>query len=151
MALQPQGYRKVRNINRRGLRSTQPLANTTLIGTLYYVTDEEVIERSNGTIWESYSAGGMALRFSEVLPVNTFESDLNRGKTNGSFTIPGNFPIEMIGSPVIINQDLGPGIDVSMVQFTGEIISEKLIEVIWQAPFGAPAKSKINYVIGARK
>lgn len=33
----------------------QPAAITVLEGTLYYVTDESIIERSNGTSWESYS------------------------------------------------------------------------------------------------
>lgn len=42
----------------RGTRAAQPAANTVAIGTLYYVTDESVTERSNGTTWDSFSDGG---------------------------------------------------------------------------------------------
>jgi hypothetical protein len=48
-------YRKTRGIIRRDIRANQPSATTVLEGTLYYVTDEFITERSNGTIWESYS------------------------------------------------------------------------------------------------
>lgn len=48
--------RKTRGIIRKGTRALQPLATDVLEGTLYYVTDESKAERSNGTIWESYSA-----------------------------------------------------------------------------------------------
>ncbi len=41
--------------NQRGLRSAQPLASAVIEGTLYFVTDEKVIERSNGLIWQTYS------------------------------------------------------------------------------------------------
>lgn len=42
----------------RGTRASQPAATTVAVGTLYYVTDESVTERSNGTIWETFSDGG---------------------------------------------------------------------------------------------
>lgn len=48
-------YRKTRKTHSRGTRVLQPLATDVLEGTLYFVTDEGVIERSNGTIWESFS------------------------------------------------------------------------------------------------
>jgi len=38
----------------RGLRIDQPLATAVLTGTLYNVTDEGIIERSNGTTWELF-------------------------------------------------------------------------------------------------
>ena len=40
----------------RGTRAAQPLATSVPTGTLYYVTDETVLERSDGTNWQSYSA-----------------------------------------------------------------------------------------------
>lgn len=46
---------KLEEVILRDTRSAQPLATVVPIGTLYYVTDESVLERSNGTIWESYS------------------------------------------------------------------------------------------------
>ncbi len=40
----------------RGDRASQPLATAVTEGTLYFVTDESLIERSTGAAWESYSA-----------------------------------------------------------------------------------------------
>jgi hypothetical protein len=42
----------------RGDRASQPAANTVVVGCQYFVTDEGVTERSNGSAWESYSGGG---------------------------------------------------------------------------------------------
>lgn len=43
----------------RGTRGAQPAASAVSIGTLYCVTDESnLVERSNGTIWQSYTASG---------------------------------------------------------------------------------------------
>jgi hypothetical protein len=38
----------------RGTRAAQSAATAVATGTLYYVTDEFVIERSNGATWDSY-------------------------------------------------------------------------------------------------
>lgn len=46
------------NLVQRDDRASQPDASTVAIGTLYFVTDEGVLERSNGTAWESYSGAG---------------------------------------------------------------------------------------------
>jgi len=54
----PQDYRKTAFTHRRGLRTDQPLATDVLPGTLYFVTDEIIIERSTGVVWESYSGSG---------------------------------------------------------------------------------------------
>ena len=40
----------------RGTRASQPAATAVPTGSLYYVTDEKVTERSNGATWDSYSA-----------------------------------------------------------------------------------------------
>jgi len=39
----------------RGNRAGQPAATAVIIGTVYYVTDENVTERSNGTTWDDIS------------------------------------------------------------------------------------------------
>ncbi len=52
----PQAYRKTAFTHRRDTRANQPLATDVLDGTLYYVTDETVLERSTGIAWQSYSA-----------------------------------------------------------------------------------------------
>ena len=41
----------------RGTRAAQPAATAVVIGTLYYVTDEFVTERSNGAAWQDYTDG----------------------------------------------------------------------------------------------
>lgn len=46
--------RKTRGIHRRGTRALQPSATDVLPGTLYFVTDEFALERSNGTTWETF-------------------------------------------------------------------------------------------------
>jgi hypothetical protein len=48
----------VPDIHRRGTRAAQPAASAVTIGTLYFVTDESTVERSNGTAWESFSSLG---------------------------------------------------------------------------------------------
>src|SRR3970282_1758909 len=50
----PGSYRKTRGIIRHDTRANQPVATDVLIGTLFYVTDEGKIDRSNGTVWESW-------------------------------------------------------------------------------------------------
>lgn len=49
---------RLQDVILRGTRASQPAATTLAIGTLYFVSDESVIERSNGTIWQTYSGGG---------------------------------------------------------------------------------------------
>lgn len=51
-------YRKTRNTQMYGLRADQPLATDVIEGTIYYVTDEQVLERSNGATWDDISASG---------------------------------------------------------------------------------------------
>jgi hypothetical protein len=41
-----------------GTRAAQPLATAIAQGSLYYVTDEQVIEQSNGTTWDSWTIAG---------------------------------------------------------------------------------------------
>lgn len=61
-------------IIQRGTRADQPDADTVCPGVLYYVTDELVTERSNGTNWEDYSdaggAGGGAPETAEYIVAN---------------------------------------------------------------------------------
>lgn len=46
------------DVIQRGTRAAQPLATAVATGTIYYVTDELVTERSNGTAWQSISDAG---------------------------------------------------------------------------------------------
>jgi len=50
------------NVILRGVRGSQPAASSVCTGSLYYVTDELLTERSNGVTWDSYSgtnSGGL--------------------------------------------------------------------------------------------
>ena len=49
---------RVRDIIQRDTRANQPAATAVDVGTLFYVTDEGVTERSNGTTWDTYADGG---------------------------------------------------------------------------------------------
>jgi hypothetical protein len=49
---------RLQDVILRGLASTKPLATTVAPGTLFYSTDVQTTERSNGTIWESYTDAG---------------------------------------------------------------------------------------------
>lgn len=51
-------YDKTRGTHIRGTRADQPAVADVWVGSLYFVTDEGVIERSNGVTWESYSGSG---------------------------------------------------------------------------------------------
>lgn len=57
-------------------RASQPAANTVPIGTLYYVTDESVLERSDGASWESYSNVGAG--------ISQLTGDVTAGPGSGS-------------------------------------------------------------------
>jgi hypothetical protein len=46
---------RLQDVILRGTRGAQPLATAVAAGTLYFVTDELVTERSSGTSWENYS------------------------------------------------------------------------------------------------
>jgi hypothetical protein len=56
-------YTKPRAILQRGTRANQPAAADVAEGTLYDVTDEELVERSTGAAWEyyAYSPAGSVL------------------------------------------------------------------------------------------
>lgn len=43
----------------RGNRASQPAASAVVVGTLYYVTDEGVTERSTGSAWEDVTDGNL--------------------------------------------------------------------------------------------
>lgn len=55
------------SIWQRGLRAAQPAATAVAAGTIYYVTDEQVTERSTGSAWEDVSDGGSGLSDGDTL------------------------------------------------------------------------------------
>lgn len=52
---------RLQDVIQRGTRAAQPVATAVAAGTLYFVTGENVLERSSGTIWESVSAAASSL------------------------------------------------------------------------------------------
>lgn len=46
---------KLEDVILRSTRALQPAANAVAAGTIYFVTDELLLERSTGSVWESYS------------------------------------------------------------------------------------------------
>jgi hypothetical protein len=54
----PQDFRSTEQTHRSGLAADRPNAADVLVGTLYFSTDTNVLERSNGVTWDNYSAGG---------------------------------------------------------------------------------------------
>lgn len=52
------GQGKLGEVILRGTRAAQPLATDVSDGTIYFVTDELVTERSNHTVWQSITDGG---------------------------------------------------------------------------------------------
>jgi len=68
----------------RGTRAAQPAATAVPAGTLYFVTDETTLERSNGAVWQSYSVSGSGTGITQLT------GDVTAGPGSGSqvATIP---------------------------------------------------------------
>lgn len=77
---------RIRDIILRDTRANQPAATAVDVGTLYYVTDEATTERSNGTIWQTYSDAGVASGLDQLT------GDVTAGPGTGSqvATIPND-------------------------------------------------------------
>ena len=101
----PQAFRKVENLHRIGLAADRPLAADVLPGTLYFSTDTEVIERSDGTTWDAYSDSGGS---SPV--VETYVSNTDTGtKTAWAPGVSGNTAIHWSGASDITLQGITGG------------------------------------------
>lgn len=83
---------RLQDVIARGLAADRPLATDVAPGTLYYSTDTQVTERSNGTAWESYSDAGTstAVRRQITLIIDGGTSVITTGyKTSVSIPITG--------------------------------------------------------------
>ena len=78
---------KLEEVILRGTRAGQPAANSVPVGTLYYVTDETIIERSTGAAWESYSATGHLSKYTIGITIDGGGSVLTTG-VKGYRSIP---------------------------------------------------------------
>lgn len=86
----PQAFQKTAYTHRIGLASGRPAATDVLVGTLYYSTDTSVLERSNGSIWETYTSTSTG-----SVTVSSVIREVPTGTINGintTFTL-ANIPI----------------------------------------------------------
>ena len=95
---------KLEEVILRDTRANQPVASTVAAGTLYFVTDELVTERSNGTNWESYSGTGSGTGGS-FINGSPFPIAIDGVDGEDSIPIPG--PTGPIGASGGINQLTG--------------------------------------------
>lgn len=89
--LSPADYRKTLYTQRRGTRADQPAANTVLEGTIYFVTDEGVLEQSDGASWNSYSSLGIYSSYTPVLTFGGASTGITYSVAFGEFIQIGNF------------------------------------------------------------
>jgi len=85
----------------------------------------------------------------QMVTVRTTEIEIPFNRKNGKIIIKGSFTDEQVGAPVFISQVPDKNSDATFIQFIGQVIDTKKLQVYWQAPFGAPRKMKVNYLIGA--
>jgi hypothetical protein len=108
------------DVIQRGTRAEQPDATTVAIATLYFVTDEQIIEQSDGSVWNSYSG---AISFPEATYLTSIDetTDLINSRQllagdNVSLdnTVPGELTIDV---------DLTPATDPTIITVTDESVS----------------------------
>ena len=66
----------VPDIHRRGTRALQPLATAVTTGTLYFVTDEALTERSDGAVWQAYGGGPPVVVLAQLTDLQAEEDAL---------------------------------------------------------------------------
>ncbi len=94
----------------RGLRSAQLAATAVAVGYLYYVTDEYVLERSNGTIWQTYSEQGgfyNAGNSGTALTLDWLNGRKQRFVMTGNCTLTLSNPVD--GAKILLKISSGAG------------------------------------------
>lgn len=130
----PQQFRKTEFTHRIGTRADQPLAADVLIGTLYFVTDEFVIERSDGTVWASYGGTGAVGATTLNVPDTIVKRDAGGSffaqnitsdgdlYTLGSATVDGSLNTGSIANTGQLDND-------GIANFIGEVIIQSTLSV----------------------
>lgn len=126
MTLSPPNWRQTQYIHRIGLRADQPNADTVTIGTLYCVTDEGKIERSNGVTWDNFSWID-PLTISKLIGGTGVTDGLSLQSTSGNGTSRADFVKFLLGNNGSINvarfiNNAGAGfllINETALKFTG--------------------------------
>lgn len=94
----------------RGTRSGQPVATAVPDGTLYYVTDEYVLERSNAVAWQTYSEQNAfynAGNSSTALTLDWLNARKQRFTLTGNCTLTLSNPVD--GQRSILHISTGAG------------------------------------------
>lgn len=132
----PQAYRKTFYTHRRGTRAAQPAAADVLPGTLYFVTDELITERSTGAAWQSYSSSAVptfttgSVIFAGATGAlaqdnaNFFWDDTNNRLGIGTATPGTDFVVShgSIGSQPVTNSSTNPAIGFRLINPTAALV-----------------------------
>lgn len=90
---------RLEDVNLRGTRASQPAANAVATGSIYYVTDEFVTERSNGSTWDDISDAGTGAPADADYLVGTSNGNLSNEIVVG--TTPGGELGGTWGTPTV--------------------------------------------------
>lgn len=85
---------KLEDVILRGTRASQPVANTVAAGTLYFVTDESIIERSDASVWQSFSVTGGAFSLTQKTAITS--------RTNNTLTADPTLVVAMLASKTYV-------------------------------------------------
>jgi len=129
----------VPDVHRRGTRVTQPSAALVTVGTLFFVVDEGVIERANGTTWETYSGsgggGGSTVRTGAVGIIIDGGAAVITPGIKGFLEIP--FSCTIAGVTLLSSDPL--------------VLSGSIVVDIWKAPYGSYPPTVANSIVAAAK
>jgi hypothetical protein len=124
---------RLRDWNLEGTRAAQPAATAVDEGTLYYVTDEDVLERSDGSTWTAISSASSQ--------ITTHEADTSSAHTAEGVDVvdaAGHFDATNVETALAeayddfeahdhADEDLAPGdVNVTDAFLTSGIVSESL-------------------------
>jgi len=119
-----------------GTRAAQPAASGVSDGALYYVTDEQVLERSNGSSWAQFSSSGSlpAVSSGDLLyGSGSTLAALGIGSTNQVLTVAGGVPSWAAPSASASGQKAAVG----AVFGDGSNVISGTAQVTLQVPFSA--------------
>lgn len=108
-------------------RASQPAANTVPVGTLYYVTDESVTERSNGTTWDDFSdaqTGGVTTTGSPAngnLAKFTGASTISNADLSGDVTTSGGVATTIANTAVTTAKIANDAVDDTKLRNSGAL------------------------------
>lgn len=119
----------------RGLRSAQPAATAVPAGTLYFVTDEDVTERSSGSAWQSYSGAGGGGGGGTIVQIVTTQSGAQAASSTTipfDDTIPQNTEGQEILTRAITPDDAANMLQIDVTIFATSTATPWIIVALFQ-------------------